>query len=348
MSWNAFVISNRLVINERALREVRSSDDDTARALAIGSAGDVVSCSSRLKGRNGFDGDWRLGKQREKLRELWLHLGYVAAEIVEDLLRRGRDVFGIGFERGAEGRKIGEALFFGDRSHLCLDPLDLAETELVDLLCLHVSGGPRINVVFVALLAFWQGGNGKTCAAPGRVLRAQESREGLVGGDNIRLDGIADLLGQTLLIFSRNARRILFGREKKGVGVNDSLTLHRELLYEETHRHEVVLHAGAKHFGGLAQHARNLVETCDVVLVVLDGIEGNGKGKVGKTGMDAILLIDRHLVFFEVEIGDALLQHADQEIVRELILIGETRSRDGLEPGEEFLVDLVPLRDSVE
>ena len=62
-------------------------------------------------------------------------------------------------------------------------------------------------------------------------------------------------------------------------------------------------------------------KTGDIVLVMLDGIEWNGKRQIGKAGMDAILLVDRHLVFFEIEVGDALLQHADQQIVRELILI---------------------------
>ena len=71
----------------------------------------------------------------------------------------------------------------------------------------------------------------------------------------------------------------------------------------------------------------------DVVFIVFDGIEGNGQRQIGEAGMDAILLVDRHLVFFEIEVGDALLQDANEEVVRELILVGEACGRDRLEGG---------------
>ena len=41
--------------------------------------------------------------------------------------------------------------------------------------------------------------------------------------------------------------------------------------------------------------------------------------------MDAVLLVDRHLIFLEIEIGDSLLQHTNQQIVRELVLVGKAR-----------------------
>src|ERR1035441_1318952 len=46
----------------------------------------------------------------EELGKLRLHLRDVVAENVEDLLRGSRNVFGIRFERCAEGGKVGEAL----------------------------------------------------------------------------------------------------------------------------------------------------------------------------------------------------------------------------------------------
>ena len=46
--------------------------------------------------------------------------------------------------------------------------------------------------------------------------------------------------------------------------------------------------------------------------------------------MDAALLVDGHLVFFQVEVGNALLQHANKKIVRERVLIREACRRDGL------------------
>ena len=57
------------------------------------------------------------------------------------------------------------------------------------------------------------------------------------------------------------------------------------------------------------------MKTGNVVLVVLEGLEWDRKRKVGEAGVDAILLVDWHLVLFEVEIGDALLQHANEQVV---------------------------------
>ena len=133
-------------------------------------------------------------------------------------------------------------------------------------------------------------------------------REGFVGGDHVGVDGVGDLLGQALLIFRGNARRIFLGREEKRIGVDDAFALHRKFLQQESDRHELVIHSGAKYFGGLVEDARDLVKAGDVVLVVLDGVEGDRERQVGEAGVDAILLVDGHLVFFEIEVGNALLR----------------------------------------
>src|SRR5208337_1263587 len=177
MSGDALVVGDRLVVDERALGEVGSGDDDAAGALAIRRAGDVVGCSGGLEGGYGFDGDRRLRKKSEKLREFRLHLGDVVAEIFEDLLRRGGNVFGIGFERGPEGGEVGEALFLGDQSHLGLDTVDLVEAELVDLVRRHAGGGAGVDVVFVALLAVWQRYNRESSTAFRSVFRSEEGGE---------------------------------------------------------------------------------------------------------------------------------------------------------------------------
>src|ERR1700679_1110824 len=63
--------------------------------------------------------------------------------------------------------------------------------------------------------------------------------------------------------------------------------------------------------------------------------------------MNAILLIDRHFVLFEAEIGDALLKNSDQEVVGELGLVREAIGRDSLKPNQEGLVFLVALGDGL-
>jgi hypothetical protein len=47
--------------------------------------------------------------------------------------------------------------------------------------------------------------------------------------------------------------------------------------------------------------------------------------------MNAILLVDRHLVLFEIEVGDALPQDTREEVVRELVLVGEASARDAFQ-----------------
>src|ERR1700681_2102112 len=98
MSGDAFVVRDRLIVNQRALREVGGGDDDAARALAIRRAGDVVGCSGGLESGYGFDGDWRLRKKSEELWKFRLHLGNVVSEVFEDLLGGSRNVFRIRFE----------------------------------------------------------------------------------------------------------------------------------------------------------------------------------------------------------------------------------------------------------
>src|SRR5208283_5835205 len=69
----------------------------------------------------------------------------------------------------------------------------------------------------------------------------------------------------------------------------------------------------------------------------------DGLWKIGERSVDAILLIDGHFVLFEVEVGDALLQNANEQVVGELILVGESGGGDGLEAREEIAVDLIAL-----
>src|ERR1017187_3816199 len=345
MSGNAFVVGDRLVVDQGTIREVGSGDDDAAGALAVRRTSDVMGCSGGLEGWYGLDRDRRLRKKGEELRKFRFHLRDVTAKIIENLLGRGRNVFRIGLEGSPEGCQVSEAFLLGDGGHLRLDTVDLPQTELVDLVRRHAGGSSRVNVVLIALLAVWQRSNGKCGSALGRVFRGQECGESLVCRDYVVVDRVSDLLGQALLVFDGNARRILLCRDEKRIGVDDSLTLDREFFQQKSNRHEPILHARAKHFGDLAEDARNLLKTGDVVFVVLDGVEGNGQRQIRKAGMDAILLIDWRLVLFKVEVGDALLEDTNEEVVGELVLVEESNTRDGFKPGEEGLVGFVPLND---
>ena len=187
---------------------------------------------------------------------------------------------GLVFSDARKAGQVRETLFLGDYRHLRLDALDLAETQLVDLVGGHVRGGAAVNVVLVALLAVRQRSHGERGAAVRSVFRAQKGSEGLVGGKDIGLDGGGDLLRQTLLVFRRDFRRIFLCRNQKGIGVDDALALNRQLLDQESHRHQVVFHAGAQHFRGLAEDARNLVQARNVVLIVLHRIKRNRQRQI--------------------------------------------------------------------
>ncbi len=148
------------------------------------------------------------------------------------------------------------------------------------------------------------------------------------------LTACGDLGGEALLVFRRDAGGVLLRRDEEGVGFDDAVALAGDLFEQEADGHEVVFHAGAEDFGGLVEDARNLVETRDVVLVVLDGVEGHGEGKVGEAGVDAVHLVDGHLVFFEVVVVEALLEDAGEEVVGEDVLLGKAGGGDGFEAGE--------------
>src|SRR5258708_38284108 len=118
MSRNPFVVGDRLIIDQRALCEVGSRDDDAAGALTVRRAGDVVGCCGGLEGGYGFNRDWRLRKKSEELWKFRLHLGDIVAEVFEGLLRGSRKGFRVRFEGGPGSREVGEPLFLGHSDHL--------------------------------------------------------------------------------------------------------------------------------------------------------------------------------------------------------------------------------------
>ena len=98
MAGDAFVICRGFVENRGAMREIGSSDNDAAGAFAIRRTGLIVGGVGRLESRNRFDGDRRFRQQRKKFGQLRLHLGDIAAVIVQNLVGGGGNVFRIIFQ----------------------------------------------------------------------------------------------------------------------------------------------------------------------------------------------------------------------------------------------------------
>src|ERR1700730_8538796 len=133
MPGYALVIRNGLVVDQRAVGEMRSGHYHSARSLTIRRTGLIVSSHRRLEIRDGFDGDRRARDVAKQLRQLWLHLCDVLAKVLEDLICGDRAVAGVGLERFPIRRKVGKAFMMRNDQHVSLDSLDLAQTDLVYL-----------------------------------------------------------------------------------------------------------------------------------------------------------------------------------------------------------------------
>src|SRR5215469_14689013 len=108
MSWNALVIGDGLVIDQRAVRKVGYGDYHASGALAIRSAGHIVGRGGGIEFRDGLHGDRRLGQQGEQFWKLGLHLRDVVSEVVKNLFGRGRNVLRVGFEGSPERSEVSE------------------------------------------------------------------------------------------------------------------------------------------------------------------------------------------------------------------------------------------------
>src|SRR6185312_2024045 len=81
--------------------------------------------------------------------------------------------------------------------------------------------------------------------------------------------------------------------------------------------------------------ARNLVQTSDVVLVMLHGVERNTEWKIGERGVHTVLLVDLHLVVLEAVVHIALRKLALEQLVRQQIAVAHAGGRNGAKAGEE-------------
>src|SRR5579864_4558726 len=133
MSGYALVIGDRLIVDETSLPKVGNRYDYAARPLAVRCPRLIVRGIAGLEVRHRLDGDRRPWHEFEQLGQLRFHLGNVVAEIVHDLARGRGAIFRVLLEGRAEGRQVVEALVARDREHFALDPLDLAQADLMNL-----------------------------------------------------------------------------------------------------------------------------------------------------------------------------------------------------------------------
>src|ERR1700677_2708960 len=190
----------------------------------------------------------------------------------------------------------------------------------------------------VALLATRQRSGGESRAAMGSVLRRHEARELLIGGQHLVIDCFRNLAGKALLVGSGNAAGVFLCRLQKRIIRDDSLALGGNLLQQKANGHEVVFHACAQNLFGLREHARNLMQARNVILVVLDAAERRGEREIGQISVRAAHLRERHFKILKGVVFVATLQHTNHQLVGKEILVAKTFGRKCLEASKELLI----------
>ncbi len=348
VAGNALMIGDGFVVDEGTLREVGGGDGDAAGVFAVGRAGLVVGAGGGLEGRDGFHGDGRFGQQAEELRQLGLHLRDVFAEIVKDLFGGGGSPLWIFGERGAEAGEVGEALLPGDVRLKRGDAGDLLQAEFVNLFRGQVSGGLVVDGGAVAAFAVGQAFDGECGAAVRGVVGLDEGGEGAVGGNDFVGDGGVDFRGEALLVRIGKAGGKLGQRQLEGVGGDEDVALRGDFGEQEVDGHEAVLLTGAQDVGRLLQGFGDGVQARDVIVVMLDGVEGHGAGQVRELGVGAALLVDGHLVILEGVTLVGALEGSFQQLVGEGVLLGHAVGGDAVEAGKKGVGRAVALRDGGE
>ena len=100
----------------------------------------------------------------------------------------------------------------------------------------------------------------------------------------------------------------------------------------------MIVFAGTHHLGDLIQGAGDGVQPRKVVLIVLGGVERHGLRQVRQGGVEAVLLIDRHLVGLQAVVLVRLLQAPFQQLMAEPILFAHAIGGDALQAGKKLIV----------
>ena len=136
--------------------------------------------------------------------------------------------------------------------------------------------------------------------------------------------GREDCIVQTLAVGFRHRVREMRHGMAECVGftghVSDGLALRDGLFQEEARRHELVFFALLHHFDDLVERQGNLVKPGEIVFILLGRVEWNDRHKLRELKVRAVELLDRHLVSFEVNRFQALLQTADHQTLAQFFL----------------------------
>src|SRR5271154_5308330 len=111
------------------MREVGGGDNDAPGARAIGRTRNIMRGIAGLRSWNSFHGDRGLGEYCKEFGKPGLHLRDVAGKIVDDLIGRLRDVFGICGDRNAIGLQVAITLLKSESVHRLSNASDLFKAK---------------------------------------------------------------------------------------------------------------------------------------------------------------------------------------------------------------------------
>jgi len=95
----------------------------------------------------------------------------------------------------------------------------------------------------------------------------------------------------------------------------------------------------------LRERARYLAQARDVVLVLLDDVEGHGERQICEVQVWPVHLAHGHRIFLEIVVRDALFERALKKRVRERVLLWKAADGNGLQPLQEPRVAVVSTLD---
>ena len=256
----------------------------------------------------------------------------VFREIIHNLLLALRLPLRVVVDRLPEAGEILLSLRLGQLRHLRRDALHFLQPDLMHLRGRDVHGGHHLHGFRIAPLAVRQAFDRELGASFGVVIGSQEFRELLVSGNDIVVNRFRDLVGQPLLVRFRKVRWKLLRRQEEWVRGDDAVALAGQFLEHELGRHQAVLEALSHHLGRLIEHARDLVQPGNVILVVRHGIERHAQRQIGQPGVDAILLVHRHLIILQAVVDVLPLQLPLQQTMAQQVVVAHPVGRDRFQP----------------
>ena len=342
MAGHALVVRRGFHRDRLAQPGVARVDHDPAGPRAVFGALVVLRAGSLFLSKRlyGVHLDGGPGQAPEELREFRIHLRDIAAIQVQNLFPRTRMEFRVFLDRSVQALHVRKPELPRDLEHLRFDLGDLLQADLMDLFRRQVRRRRALDLRRVTRCPVGQRPHSRLRPSLRGVLGADERREPRVGGE----DRIADRHQERF----PGARAVLLGEFRGDLGerprersvfrlrLRHSFGLNRDFLQEELRRHQPLGHALAHPRHRVVQHLRKLSHPGDIVVVVLDGLEGEERNELRRVQVDSRDLVDGHLPALEPLVLQILLEAPDQKRLRQRLLLRKAGGIDGLEAREEL------------